>query len=156
MGDALRAQIVAALRAEADRIEAGAEPICWASDGEGYVCDGRGYAAAECRQYAEDVVTECREAAAADEWPEEMNCVAWGVRVTVEAACLVARRRATYPGRVGEIWDYALVDPRTHVEPELGDPACASCDKERPCTLTDDGYWCAECLAAEETPCTKS
>lgn len=62
-------------------------------------------------------------------WPEQQNLerIGWGVYVPVLQARIVKRRCAcrTNCDYAEETWDCALVDPATHVHPEL--ELCQSC-----------------------------
>lgn len=136
--DTYRARIVAALRAEADRIEAGGEPWCYALKCEdGLVADVN----LKLDEARESLTVHCDYD---DAWPDEVECQEWGVCVTIEEVARIAHR-ADLRDRFSEIMHVALVDPRNRHEVEVLSQDCPECEEE---VEVAPGERCPVCEAA--------
>lgn len=122
--DQYRAAIVRKLRAEADRIEAGGAPFCYAIR-----CDENDSTTVE----AFHNVAEARELLTVevhgDFWPEFVEAQEWGVCVTIEDVRRV-EHRADLRGRSSEFFNVALVDPDTYTGPDVMPQDCPGCRSE--------------------------
>lgn len=136
--DGLRALIVARLRAEADRIEAGGI-VCDA------YCDGlydteTAMSAQEARSNASGAL----EAALDDgEWHPDTEYIEWGIRVTVERATLAKVGRCD---RFDYLADYEIRPEGSGVALEVIVTRCSECDHEE---AVPPGGTCSHCGHAD-------
>lgn len=124
--DTYRARIVEALRREADRIEVGGAPYCYAqrcADGLEAEINLTVFEARESIQVrVEDDGL----------WPDEVDCQEWGVVVSIEDVRRVAHQ-ADLSGRVDGVFDVQLVDSSTPwTEPAILPQDCPECGEEVP------------------------
>lgn len=134
--DKYRAKIVAKLRAEADRIEQGGLPICYAVN-----CDDK-----ELHQDVDEAlkVAAIEPPMRGEEWWDYVDSHEWGLMVSVEE-CVVVSHGADLSGR-GEIINYELKDPDECGEPEILSQDCPECEEE---VEVPPGGRCPVCDASE-------
>lgn len=124
----MRANIVAKLRAAADKIEAGGEPLLY--------CYHHGFDFEETLATSyPDTVEEARGLIPVDlsddYWDDGVECQDWGVRVVVEAVERLAHRHADRHREGFDEWvRYGLVDPDTYTGPEVEPHECRDCGAE--------------------------
>lgn len=121
-----RATIVAKLRREADRIEAGGEPslYCRHLDPDDDLLTTS----------SPDTIDEARQLIALrlcdGFWPEDTDLQEWGVTVPVESVEIASHRHATPAEGVNDWIVYRLVDPDTYTGPEIEPHECPDCGDE--------------------------
>jgi hypothetical protein len=132
-----RAKIVAKLRKEADRIEAGGSPICYAVN-----CDDK-----ELHQDVDEAlnVAAIDPPMPCDEWWDGVENHEWGVMVSVEE-CVRVSHRADLSGRFTEAINYELKDPDDAGDPEILSQDCPECEEE---VEVPPGGRCPVCEAKE-------
>lgn len=118
-----RTRIVTALRAMASRIEQGEEPVCYVRRID---YDEMALTADRARDLAEaelELDEEC-------ECHSDIECVEWGVMVTVESAVVVAAGRPPKGRGWDSVLQYGLRPDGIHVVPTALVSECHECGHE--------------------------